>query len=91
MAEAAERFPGGARPLAGRRRRRSAATSRRLDDLGKRVADGSPGRRRPGPAGGTVVVATHGGAARQGIGHLLGWPASSCARCGPCRTATGPS
>ena len=23
--------------------------------------------------GGTVVVATHGGAARQGCGHLLGW------------------
>jgi broad specificity phosphatase PhoE len=42
-----------------------------LDDLGKRVADAfldaaSPGR--------TVVVATHGAAARQGIGHLLGWP-----------------
>jgi probable phosphoglycerate mutase len=25
------------------------------------------------PPGGTVVVATHGAAARQGIGHLLGW------------------
>ncbi|MEU9509794.1 histidine phosphatase family protein [Micromonospora sp. NPDC048170] len=43
-----------------------------LDDLGKRVgvalsdaADAVPG--------GTVVVATHGGAARQGCGHLLGW------------------
>lgn len=43
-----------------------------LDDLGKRVgvalqdaADAAPG--------GTVVVATHGGGARQGCGHLLGW------------------
>lgn len=43
-----------------------------LDDLGKRVgaalqeaADAAPG--------GTIVVATHGGAARQGCGHLLGW------------------
>jgi probable phosphoglycerate mutase len=26
------------------------------------------------PPGGTVVVATHGAAARQGIGHLLRWP-----------------
>lgn len=43
-----------------------------LDDLGKRVgvalqeaADAAPG--------GTIVVATHGGGARQGCGHLLGW------------------
>ncbi|MGC5052727.1 histidine phosphatase family protein [Micromonospora sp. DT48] len=43
-----------------------------LDELGKRVGtalqeivEGTPG--------GTVVVATHGGAARQGCGHLLGW------------------
>ncbi len=45
-----------------------------LDDLGKRVADAlrdAAGRVRPG---GTVVVATHGAAARQGVGHLLGWP-----------------
>jgi glucosyl-3-phosphoglycerate phosphatase len=45
-----------------------------LDDMGKRVgmalldiADAWPGA--------TVVVATHGGAARQGAGQLLGWPA----------------
>ncbi|GAA1607002.1 histidine phosphatase family protein [Actinoplanes couchii] len=43
-----------------------------LDDLGKRVSEGLQEAVRPG---GTVVVATHGGAARQGIGHLLGWPA----------------
>jgi probable phosphoglycerate mutase len=43
-----------------------------LDELGKRVgtalqdaADGVPG--------GTIVVATHGGGARQGCGYLLGW------------------
>jgi broad specificity phosphatase PhoE len=45
-----------------------------LDDLGKRVAEAvqeAAGAARPG---GTVVVATHGAAARQGIGHLLGWP-----------------
>ncbi|NJP34745.1 histidine phosphatase family protein [Micromonospora thermarum] len=43
-----------------------------LDDLGKRVgaalqdaADAVPG--------GTVVVTTHGGGARQGVGQLLGW------------------
>jgi broad specificity phosphatase PhoE len=43
-----------------------------LDDLGKRVgvalqelADAHPGA--------TIVAATHGGASRQGAGHLLGW------------------
>ncbi|WP_430497217.1 histidine phosphatase family protein [Micromonospora trifolii] len=43
-----------------------------LRDLGERVgaalreaADAAPG--------GTVVIATHGGGSRQGIGHLLGW------------------
>ena len=45
-----------------------------LDDLGKRVADGyQAAADRAGPDG-TVVVATHGAAARSGIGHLLGWP-----------------
>ncbi|WP_433828853.1 histidine phosphatase family protein [Actinoplanes sp. CA-015351] len=42
-----------------------------LDDLGKRVADGFQDAAR---LGSLVVVATHGAAARQGIGHLLGWP-----------------
>ncbi|MGN9775262.1 histidine phosphatase family protein [Micromonospora sp. H33] len=43
-----------------------------LDDLGKRIgaalqdaADAVPG--------GTVVITTHGGGARQGVGQLLGW------------------
>jgi broad specificity phosphatase PhoE len=42
-----------------------------LDDLGKRVADGLLDA---ADLGETVVVATHGAGARQGIGHLLGWP-----------------
>jgi probable phosphoglycerate mutase len=44
-----------------------------LDDLGKRVAEAFLAAAEPAPPGGTVVVATHGAAARQGIGHLLGW------------------
>jgi probable phosphoglycerate mutase len=45
-----------------------------LDDLGKRVSEALLAAAGLAPAGGTVVVATHGAAARQGIGHLLGWP-----------------
>ena len=46
-----------------------------LDDLGKRVADAlTDAASLASGSGGTVVVATHGAAARQGIGHLLGWP-----------------
>ncbi|MBQ1075507.1 histidine phosphatase family protein [Micromonospora sp. C31] len=55
-----------------------------LDDLGKRVgaalsdaADAVPG--------GTVVVTTHGGAARQGCGHLLGWQHAVLRTVGPLR------
>ena len=44
-----------------------------LDDLGKRVAEALLDAAALAP-GGTVVVATHGAAARQGVGHLLGWP-----------------
>jgi broad specificity phosphatase PhoE len=43
-----------------------------LDDMGKRVCEGLLAAVEAHP-GGTVVVATHGGAARQGCGHLLGW------------------
>ncbi|MEU4570081.1 histidine phosphatase family protein [Micromonospora sp. NPDC023956] len=43
-----------------------------LDDLGKRVGTGFRAAVDAVP-GGTVVVATHGGGARQGCGHLLGW------------------
>jgi probable phosphoglycerate mutase len=45
-----------------------------LGDLGERVADALHSAAESAPPGGTVVVATHGAAARQGIGHLLGWP-----------------
>jgi glucosyl-3-phosphoglycerate phosphatase len=44
-----------------------------VDDLGKRVAEALQDAAALAPPGGTVVVATHGAAARQGIGHLLGW------------------
>jgi glucosyl-3-phosphoglycerate phosphatase len=43
-----------------------------LSNLGKRVSEAL--LTAASPSGGTVVVATHGAAARQGIGHLLGWP-----------------
>ena len=45
-----------------------------LDDLGARVAEALVEAAALARPGGTVVVATHGGAARQGVGHLLGWP-----------------
>lgn len=45
-----------------------------LDDLGKRVAEALQSAADLVPAGGTVVVATHGAAARSGVGQLLGWP-----------------
>ena len=44
-----------------------------LDDLGKRVGEALQDAADSVP-GGTVVIATHGGAARQGCGYLLGWP-----------------
>ncbi|MCM4080593.1 histidine phosphatase family protein [Paractinoplanes hotanensis] len=45
-----------------------------LDELGRRVSDALLDAAALAPPGGTVVVATHGAAARQGVGHLLGWP-----------------
>ncbi len=45
-----------------------------LTDLGERVAEALLAAAEKCPPGGTVVVATHGAAARQGIGRLLGWP-----------------
>ncbi len=44
-----------------------------LDDLGKRVSEAFSDAAALAP-GGIVVAATHGAAARQGLGHLLGWP-----------------
>jgi probable phosphoglycerate mutase len=45
-----------------------------LTELGSRVADALLAAVELAPPGGTVVVTGHGAAARQGIGHLLGWP-----------------
>ena len=53
-----------------------------LDDLGKRVGEALQEAADANP-GGTVVVATHGGAARQGCGHLLGWPVPLLRTVGP--------
>jgi probable phosphoglycerate mutase len=44
-----------------------------FDDLGKRVGEALQEAADSAP-GGTIVVATHGAAARQGCGVLLGWP-----------------
>jgi glucosyl-3-phosphoglycerate phosphatase len=44
-----------------------------LDDLGKRVSSALQDLADAHP-GATVVAVSHGGAARQGCGHLLGWP-----------------
>lgn len=46
-----------------------------LTDLGVRMAEALRSAAEKCPPGGTVVVATHGAVARQGIGRLLGWPA----------------
>jgi broad specificity phosphatase PhoE len=81
MTEVAERFPTEhARWRAGEQDPGCEVES--LDDLGKRVgaalqdaADAVPG--------GTIVVATHGGGARQGCGHLLGWGPAVLRSVGP--------
>lgn len=61
-----------------------------LDDLGKRVGAALQDAADLVP-GGTIVVATHGGAARQGVGHLLGWDHTVLRTIAPWPTATGPS
>jgi len=72
MAEVAERHPEEhARWTAGQE---VGGDVESLDDLGKRVAEALLDAAALAPPGGTVVVTTHGAAARQGIGHLLGWP-----------------
>ncbi|SCF44933.1 histidine phosphatase family protein [Micromonospora mirobrigensis] len=71
LTEAAERFPDEfARWRAGHPD--PGAGLETLDDLGKRVAGALQDAADATP-GGTIVLATHGGAARQGVGHLLGW------------------
>jgi broad specificity phosphatase PhoE len=73
MREVAERFPAEyARWTAGESV--LGGTVETLDDLGKRVSEALQSAAELAPPGGTVVVASHGAAARQGIGHLLGWP-----------------
>jgi probable phosphoglycerate mutase len=72
MAEVAERLPDQhARWTAGQE---VGGDVESLDDLGKRVAEALLDAAARCGSGGTVVVATHGAAARQGVGHLLGWP-----------------
>jgi broad specificity phosphatase PhoE len=43
------------------------------EDLGKRVAEGLAAAAELAPSG-VVVVVTHGGAGKRGVGALLGWP-----------------
>ncbi|MBQ1048734.1 histidine phosphatase family protein [Micromonospora sp. C51] len=71
LTEVAERFPGEyARWRAGDPD--PGADIEPLDELGKRIGTALQEAADQLP-GGTVVIATHGGAARQGCGHLLGW------------------
>ncbi|MFD0823554.1 histidine phosphatase family protein, partial [Micromonospora zhanjiangensis] len=72
MTEVAERFPAEYGPWRAGLRDPGCGIET-LDDLGKRTAEALRAAADVVP-GGTVVVATHGGAARQGCGHLLGWP-----------------
>jgi broad specificity phosphatase PhoE len=72
MAEVADRYPQEyARWTAGQE---VGGDVESLHDLGARVAAALQAAATLAPPGGTVVVATHGAAARQGIGHLLEWP-----------------
>jgi broad specificity phosphatase PhoE len=48
-----------------------------VDDLAKRVAAAVDEAVAEVPEGATVVLATHGGAAKHGAGSLLGWPAGA--------------
>lgn len=81
MTEVAERFPAEhARWRAGGQPQGCDVET--LDDLGKRVGQALQEAADQVP-GGTVVVATHGGAARQGCGFLLGWPQEVLRRVGP--------
>ncbi|WP_328343804.1 histidine phosphatase family protein [Micromonospora sp. NBC_00421] len=71
LTDAADRFPGEyARWRAGDPD--PGAGIEPLDDLGKRVGEALLAAAELAD-GGTVVVATHGGAGRQGVGHLLDW------------------
>lgn len=81
MPTIAERFPAEyARWLAGDQSPGCEVES--LDDLGKRVGEALQDAADAVP-GGTIVIATHGGAARQGCGQLLGWPPPVLRTIGP--------
>jgi len=81
MSEVAERFPAEhARWRAGEQS--PGCEIETLDDLAKRVGEALQEAAEAAPDG-TVVVATHGGAARQGCGHLLGWPVPLLRTVGP--------
>lgn len=69
MSEVAERFP--EEHARWRARQEVGGDVESLDELGGRV---SAALLAAAALGDTVVVATHGGAARQGVGQLLGWP-----------------
>jgi broad specificity phosphatase PhoE len=53
-----------------------------LDDLAKRVGEALHDI-ADAQRGATIVVVTHGGAARQGVGQLLGWPIAVLRALGP--------
>ncbi|HEX5542690.1 MAG TPA: histidine phosphatase family protein [Micromonospora sp.] len=79
--EVAERFPAEyARWRAGEQTPGCEIES--LDDLGKRVGEALQ-KAAEAVSGGIVVVATHGGAARQSCGYLLGWGAEVLRTIGP--------
>ncbi|MEH1128110.1 histidine phosphatase family protein [Micromonospora sp. CPCC 206061] len=81
MAEVAERYPDEhTRWRAGERD--VGCDVETLDDLGKRVGQALQEAADAAP-GGTIVVATHGGAARQGCGFLLGWSPEILRSVGP--------
>jgi broad specificity phosphatase PhoE len=81
LADVAERFPAEyARWRAGNESPGAEVES--LDDLGKRVGEALQEAADARP-GGTIVVATHGGAARQGCGYLLGWSTAVLRTIGP--------
>ncbi|GAA0475074.1 phosphoglycerate mutase [Paractinoplanes deccanensis] len=71
MTEVAQRFP--EQHVAWKAGQEIGGDVETLEALGIRVADALREAAASVPAGGTVVVATHGAAARQGVARVLGW------------------